>query len=57
MKDRPEKCRKCGGAVIETTISRDAWRTLSKEQRIKALFDDGVLTREEYDAMKKQILK
>ncbi len=53
--NKPEKCHKCFSPITETSIARDTWRTMSSEQKIQALFDDGVLTREEYDEKKKSL--
>ena len=53
---RPQKCSKCGGAIVETTILRDTWRSLSVDQKVQALFDDGVITKEEYEAKRKSYI-
>ncbi len=102
LKVKPEKCPKCGGVVVETTVLRDDWRSLTNEGKIqlkkelsegrhwkdstlpepieaektstdvdesktdksvnqqlfhlKSLKDAGIITQEEFDAKKKQIL-
>ena len=53
--NKPEKCPKCNSSIFETTIPRDIWRTLSSEQKIQALFDEGILTQEEYNAKKRKL--
>ena len=54
-KNKPEKCEKCNYPISETTITREEWRTLSSEQKVQALFDDGILTQEEYEAKKRKL--
>ena len=44
------------GAIVETTILRDTWRSLSVDQKVQALFDDGVITKEEYEAKRKSYI-
>lgn len=56
IETKPRNCSKCGSAVLETTITRDEWRAFSVDQKIQALFDDGVINQEEYEAKKKRTL-
>lgn len=52
---KPEKCHKCSSPISETTITRDKWRSFLNEQKIQALFDDGILTQEEYEEKKRKL--
>ena len=93
IQSRPERCPKCGGEILETTVLLDQWRELSdaeKEERraaflqgrmlrgadsesgqaaasaaidnaeairkYKGLLDDGIISQEEFEAKKKQLL-